>query len=317
MYTDEGHSGRTADRPAFEQVGSDARRRKFDAIIVQEFDRFARNRTETLAVKSLLRHDYGIKIFSVSEPSEDSDGPMDALIEGIMESVADWYSQNLSVETAKGKKERSLQGKHNIRAPFGTRKKADKILVPDENELPGLILAFESYASDKYSDGDIAHLLNQNGYFSKTGRLFSTETVRSMLQNRTCLGKIKYQKYRQKSDGRRSYAEPIERHEGQYEAVFDEDLFEQCQQMRAKRRSHRQATPKYNPYLLRNIIYCHRCCSHPPEGKLFRQYGKMRPQSRDRAIHRLYRCRARELGHECEQGGVDVEIMFKTDSYKS
>ncbi len=101
MYVDEGSSGRTADRPAFKDMRRDARKRKFDAIIVHKFDRFARNRTESLAIKSLLRHDYGIKVFSVSEPSEDSDGPMGALIEGIMESVADWYSQNLSAETAR------------------------------------------------------------------------------------------------------------------------------------------------------------------------------------------------------------------------
>ncbi len=116
-------------RPAFKRLRRDARNRKFDAIIVHKFDRFARNRTESLAIKSLLRHDYGIKVFSVSEPSEDSDGPMGALIEGIMESVADWYSQNLSAETAKGKKERSHQGKHNNRAPFGMKKNAEKVLL--------------------------------------------------------------------------------------------------------------------------------------------------------------------------------------------
>ena len=59
---------------------------------------------------------------------------------------------------------------------------------------------------------------------------------------------------------------------------LDEELFEQCQEVRAKRRTHRQATPKYNPYLLRNLIYCHRCCSNPPDEKTFPQYGKMRPQ---------------------------------------
>ena len=135
VYTDEGKSGRTADRPAFKEMRKDARRKKFDAIIVHKFDRFARNRTDALAVKSLLRHDYGIKVFSVSEPSEDSDGPMGALIEGIMESVADWYSQNLGAETAKGKKERVHQGRHNNRAPFGYKKNKDKRLVPDENEV--------------------------------------------------------------------------------------------------------------------------------------------------------------------------------------
>ena len=309
LYVDEGHSGRTADRPAFKQLRRDARRRKFDAIIVHKFDRFARNRTESLAIKSLLRHDYGIKVFSVSEPSEDSDGPMGALIEGIMESVADWYSQNLSAETAKGKKERSNQGKHNNRAPFGMKKNDEKILVPDENEIQGLRLAFEEYATGKYSDTEIARLLNEAGYKSKTGRRFSKETIRDILQNRTYLGKTKYQKYKRRSDGSRSYEAPIEWFEGQHEAVIDEDLFDQCQQVRAKRRSHRQSTKRYNPYLLRGLLYCYRCCSNPPKGKSFEQYGKMRAQSRGKNTPRYYRCRAYELGYKCKQRSVRTEII--------
>ena len=309
VYTDEGHSGRTANRPAFKQLRNDARKKKFDAIIVHKFDRFARNRTDALAIKSLLRHDYGIKVFSVSEPSEDSDGPMGALIEGIMESVADWYSMNLAAEVAKGKKERSHQGKHNNRAPFGMKKNKDKILVPDETELPGLIMAFEKYSTGKYSDTDIARLLNEAGYKSKTGRRFSKETVRDMLQNRTYLGKIKYQKYKRRADGSRSYEAPIEWFDGLHEAVIDEELFEKCQQVRAKRRSHRQATKKYNPYLLRGILYCHRCCSSPPKGKSFRQYGKMRAQSRGKGKPRYYRCRAYELGYDCEQRSIRTEVI--------
>jgi hypothetical protein len=46
-----------------------------------------------------------------------------------MESVADWYSQNLAAETAKGEKERSRQGVHNNRTPFGMKKNKDKILI--------------------------------------------------------------------------------------------------------------------------------------------------------------------------------------------
>lgn len=57
-----------------------------------------------MPIKSLLHHDYGVKVFSVSEPSEDSDGPMGALIEGIMESVANWYSLNLATSVVKGKR---------------------------------------------------------------------------------------------------------------------------------------------------------------------------------------------------------------------
>ncbi len=310
VYTDEGKTGRTANRPAFQKMRQDARKRKFDALVVHKFDRFARNRTDALAIKSLLRYDYGIKVFSVSEPSEDSDGPMGALIEGIMESVADWYSRNLASETAKGKKERTQQGIHNNRAPFGLRKNGFKVLVADENEIDGLIMAFEAYASDKYSDNDIANLLNDKGYFSKTGRPFSKETIRDLLQNRTYLGKIKYQRYGRKSNGKRSFESPVEWFDGKHEAVLDEALFERCQEVRVKRRSHRRATPKYYPYMLRNLIYCYECCSNPPEGITFPMYGKMRPQSQsDRSKYSYYRCRARELGYECSQKSVRTETV--------
>src|SRR3990172_9062139 len=130
----------------------DAKHNKFDAIVVHKFDRFARNRTDALAIKSLLRQDYGIKVYSVSEPSEDSDGPIGALIEGIMESVADWYSRNLATETAKGKKERGQQGLHNNRPPFGAGKDENHVLIPDEHEFADLMMAYTEFATGKYSD---------------------------------------------------------------------------------------------------------------------------------------------------------------------
>ncbi len=309
VYEDEAKSARTADRPAFQQMRKDARHNKFDALVVHKFDRFARNRTDALAIKSLLRYDYGLKVFSVTEPSEDSDGPMGALIEGIMESVADWYSQNLSTETSKGKKERALQGLHNSGAPFGMKKNKDKVLIPDEDELPGLQMAFELYATGQYSDTDIAGELNKRGYKSKRGRPFSKDTVRDMLQNPTYLGKVKYQKYKRNSDGSRSYSNEVEWFEGKHEAIIDEELFNCCEAVRDKRRNHRQATPKYNPYLLRNLVYCYRCCSNPPTTKTFVSYGKMRPQARIERNHRSYRCRAREMGYSCEQGSVQTEIL--------
>jgi len=235
---------------------------------------------------------------------------MGALIEGIMESVADWYSQNLASEVVKGKKERSRQGKHNNRAPFGMKKNKDKILVPDEKELPGLIMAFEACATGKYSDNDVAQLLNEHGYRSKTGRRFSKETVRDILQNRTYLGKVKYQQYKRRADGTRSYEAPIEWLDGEHEAVIDEELFERCQQARAKRVSHRQTAATYHTYLLRNLVYCHRCCSKPAGYNPFPSYGKMRVQSQSKqSRYSYYRCKANELGHECEQRAVRTEVV--------
>ncbi|MCE7983033.1 MAG: recombinase family protein [Caldilinea sp. CFX5] len=311
VYKDEAQSGRTIDRSAFQQMRKAAAEGKFDAIVVHKFDRFARNRTDAVALKTLLRHDFGVKVFSVSEPSEDSDGPAGALVEGMMESMADWYSKNLADEVAKGKKERSRQGLHNNGAPFGMIKNKDKVLIPHEEEIVGLRLAFTLYATDEYSDNDIALILNEQGYKTKRGRPFSKDTVRDMLQNQIYLGKVSYQACLRTADGARTWTAPVEWFDGQHEAVIDEELFNHCQEVREKRARHHLPTIKYNPYLLRNLVYCYDCCCNRPSTPTFRSYGKMRPQAYDKKGYKCYRCLAHELGYQCKQGLVKTEILDK------
>jgi len=294
LYVDEAQSGRDDDRPAFQAMRRDARKGRFDALVVHKFDRLARNRANALAIKSLLRHDYGIKVFSVTEPSEDSDGPMGALIEGIMESVADWYSRNLATEIAKGKLERAHQGLHNNGPPFGYDKTAKGVLIINPEEAEGVKLAFEKHVTGQYSDTQIAHLLNEKGYRSKTGRRFSKDTVRDVLRNKTYLGYVKYQAYGRNSDGSRSFKAPEQWFKGRHEPLVDRETFERSQQARARlSKRKRQATTQRYPYPLSGLIYCGEC------GR------KLRAQS-DRKVRR-YRCRARELGHECGQTSIRAD----------
>ncbi len=307
LYIDEGLSGRTADRPEFQQMRRDAKAKKFDALVVHKFDRFARNRTDALAIKSLLRQDYGIKVFSASEPSEDSDGPIGALIEGIMECVADWYSRNLAAETVKGKRERAMQGYHNNRPPFGFDKDEAGMLIPNEHELLGLKAAFDLYKTGKYSDTEIAVILNGDGFRSKTGRPFSTETIRDMLQNRTYLGYVRYQPYQQHSDGSRSWDIAEEWFKGKHEAVIAQDAFDLCQEVRAVKASHHEYFPKHRVYLLRDIIFCADCVANMPATVTDDAYGKMRPHSNGDGKYLLYRCRARSWGRKCPQGSVKAD----------
>jgi DNA invertase Pin-like site-specific DNA recombinase len=231
VYIDEAQSGRTASRPAFQQMRQDARKGKFDALVVHKFDRFARNRTDALAIKSLLRYDYNIKVFSVTEPSEDSDGPIGALIEGIMECVAEWYSKNLASEVSKGRHEKFMQGYHNNQPPFGLMRDG-KRLIPNPAELPGLLLAFKAYATGKYSFTGIAQLLNQHGYKSTSGRLFTKDAVREILQNQIYIGKVRYQPTRYNSDRTRDWSVPVEWIDGQHESVIPLELWGRAEEAR-------------------------------------------------------------------------------------
>jgi site-specific DNA recombinase len=190
------------------------------------------------------------QVFSVTEPSEDSDGEMGILFETAVQQYADWYSRNLAAETAKGKRERARQGYHNNHPPFGMDKTDEGILYPNEAELEGLLKAFELYATGAYSDNQIARFLNDSGYTNKTGSRFSTDTVRDLLQNRTYLGYTKYQPYQRNADGSRSYKADIHWFEGKHETIIPKDLFNYCQEVRANKASHHTYYPKHRMYLL-------------------------------------------------------------------
>ncbi len=228
FYEDEAFTGTTDERPAFQEIAADARRKQFDGIVVHKFDRLARNHRDASIYKSLFRADLGIKVFSVTELSEDEDSLAGMLTEGILELVAEWFSRNLSSETKKGKHEKASQGKHNNLPPFGYDKANEGVLVPNEKEKEGVLLAFTEYATGLHTDREIAHLLNRAGYRSKTGQPFNREMVRSMLQNRTYLGLIRCHSYKKPPNGRRDKKVPVQWYKGQHPAIVPQDIFDRC-----------------------------------------------------------------------------------------
>lgn len=309
IYADESLSGRTMARAKLQQMIKDAASGSFDAVVVAKFDRLNRSRIDALAIKSLLRYDFSVKVFSLNEPSEDSDGEEGAFIEGLMECVAEWYVQNLGDDMAKSKHERSAQGYHNTRAPFGLKKDADGILIPNESELPGLIMAYNAYATGKYSDAEIAQLLNENGYRTIDGNLFSKDSTREILQNRLYIGLIKYQNRGQNNEYKRSRVENITWYPGQHQPVISTTLFEKCQQIRSTRASHHLDTSKRQDFLLRDLVYCHRCSMNPPQDEKVSNWGKMISQSGGDYMY--YRCKAGNFGIRCDQSLVLREFIHR------
>ena len=127
-----------------------------------------------------------------------------------------------------------------------------------------------------------------------------------MLQNRTYLGKVKYQAYQRNCNGSRSFDAPMQWFEGQHGAFIDARVVRQMPGSAREKATHHQPTKRYNTYLLRNLVYCYRCCRHPRKEKTFQHYGKMRPQSQKDDGIRYYRCRSRELGYTCDQAGCPL-----------
>ena len=96
---DEAESGRIADRPEFRRMIDEARKTKapFNEILVWKFSRFTRKREHAVAFKSILRR-RGVRVVSITEQADDS--PTGKLMEAIIESVDEFYSENLAQEVS-------------------------------------------------------------------------------------------------------------------------------------------------------------------------------------------------------------------------
>ena len=121
-YVDEAESGRVADRPQFREMIEEGSKPNppFEVILVWKFSRFTRKREHAVAFKSMLRRK-GIRVVSITEHADDS--PTGKLMEAIIESVDEFYSENLAQDVVRGMREAASRGLFLAsRAPFGYRR---------------------------------------------------------------------------------------------------------------------------------------------------------------------------------------------------
>lgn len=100
LYSDKARTGTNDDRPGFQKMIHDAASKSFQYIIVYMFDRFARNRRDSIMYKETLREKYGIKVISALEPIADDEGG--EFYEMFLEWNAEKYSKRLSKRVKDG-----------------------------------------------------------------------------------------------------------------------------------------------------------------------------------------------------------------------
>ena len=108
-FIDEAESGRIPARPQFRKMIDEASRTTapFKEILVWKFSRFTRKREHAVAFKSMLRR-RGVRVVSITEHADDT--PTGKLLEAIIESVDEFYSENLAQEVTRGMREAASRG---------------------------------------------------------------------------------------------------------------------------------------------------------------------------------------------------------------
>ena len=98
-YIDRAFSAKTDNRPKFQNMIKDSNKKLFDTVIVWKLDRFARNRYDSATYKAKLKKN-GVRVLSARENiTDDASG---ILVEGLLESMAEYYSAELAQKIRRG-----------------------------------------------------------------------------------------------------------------------------------------------------------------------------------------------------------------------
>lgn len=229
IFSDEGISGRKAEkRPAFMHMISIAKSKPkpFDVILVHRFDRFARNREDSVVYKSLLRKECDIKVISITEQLEDD--KFSIILEAMLEAMAEYYSLNLADEVKKGMFEKANRGEHSGTLPLGY-KLVNKKLVLD-NDFSSIVKEiFKLFVEKDYSVLEISRYLNNKNIRTKNNTMFTTRGLKYVIQNPCYYGAHRYN-YRQ---GSQSIANDIKDWiiiEDSHKPIVSKELWQKAQE---------------------------------------------------------------------------------------
>lgn len=234
-YIDRAISGTKDDRPDFQRMIRDAEKKQFDIVLVWKLDRFARNRYDAAMYRAALKK-HGIRIVSVMENI--SDNPEGIILEGLLESLAEYYSANLAENVKRGLRESREKGIWTYGLPPIGYKLQDKRLVIDPETAPLAKLIFQKYIELKNLQ-HVADYLNHQGYHTRDGSYFRAYSIRRLILNTTFIG--------QKNGIQ--ICEPL----------IDQTTWDEVQRIYNKNRFAPAAYKAPQPFILSGKLFCGTC----------------------------------------------------------
>ena len=287
-YTDSALTGRTDRRPGFQKMIRDSEKHGFEAVIVWKLDRFARNRYDSAMYRNILKKN-GVKIVSAMESISES--PEGIILEGLMESLAEYYSANLSENVKRGMYDSALDKKMLSFPSIGYKKGIDGKYEIDPITAPIVQRIFDEFNGGK-TQTEIINGLNRDGLKTAKGKPFNKNSLTKILRNDKYIGVYHY----------RDIYDPHG-----IPAIIDKDVFEDVQNILAKRKYNRKIRSKDDSqgnYLLSSILFCGHCES-PMTGESAR--------SANGTVYKYYSCTGtkHQARNGCKKKRVPKDLIEK------
>jgi site-specific DNA recombinase len=195
IFSDEGISGAKVDEEALEvdRIGFQSMlaalsTQTIDAVVVLNTSRLWRSDIVKVLVHREFKK-YGVDVRSIEQPTYSiyKKDPNDFLINGLMELLDQYQRLEIALKLGRGRHKKAEQGGYaGGRAPFGYRaKKGQKYIQVDEKQAQTVRRVFQLKEEHPlWSLTQIAEAMNEEGFTTQQGRLFTKVQIKRILDRR-------------------------------------------------------------------------------------------------------------------------------------
>ena len=279
-YIDKAITGRTDDRPSFQQMIEASKNHAFKYVLVYKLDRFSRSRYDSAIYKKILS-DNGVKVISATENI--GENPEGIILEAILEGYSEYYSKELAQKIVRGNYDSRSKGLFTGgRVIYGYRI-IDRKYVVEENEAEIVKRIFDEVINKKKLV-DIAKELNDSGIPYVNGEKWDDKRLSRLLRNEKYVGIARF-----------------------HDSVFDnivpriveDNVFKEASKI-LDRNKHKSKVKENYKFLLSGKIYCGDC-----EAPMYGHSGT----SRTGKVYLYYKCSNAVNTHSCSMKAAKKEFV--------
>jgi len=301
VFMDEGISGRTSKRPAFQAAVDLCAQQHVDYFIVWSTSRFARNKLDAASYKQQLKR-YGTRVVYAS-CEIDSETDEGWFSESIFEIVDEHYSRVISKDTRRSMMKNASDGYFNGgRVPFGYitvevgKRKKLEISQPEAKTVSDIFRMYIAGAGTK----EVAKRLNEQGLL-RHGVPWEKNTVALLLKNPVYTGHIVFNR----TGGSYGIAKPENAwiSTRAHTAIISDEDFATVQALLEQRAPRENGGSPHSLFVFTGVLRCGKCGSSMQTESAKGRSG----------IYHYYNCRSAQKGMGCENRRIpaaDLDVWL-------
>ena len=290
IYQDAGISGKNIkDRPALNELIKDAKNKKFDIAAIWKLSRLSRSLLDLLSIVDIFnKHD--VALHSYSEKF-DTSTPIGKMLLQMLGSIAEFERNTIAENVRMGLNERFKRGYSKSAVPFGYIHEDKKAVInPEQAEIVKHVFYTYRNSPDGNCLTELAEEMNNKGFRTRTGGLWSRNAVKDMLINHFYAGYVRTGIH---SHGKRYKNADIIK--GEHEAIIPEDVFNAVNEKLAAKKREKVIRNPDNESILTGLVVCPICGA-----KMFALNTYNKHVNKDGTVKkspiRMYRCNEKDKG---------------------